>query len=105
MQIFCDFAGTISIQDATEWILRHFVDASGELIEQEWKRGTIGLAECMERQIAISRESKRSSAVGVGYFIRRILTHHTLGCLASAFEASYAASKISDLFLGRGRYA
>ena len=58
MQIFGDFDGTISIQDATDWILRRFADPAWELIEQEWKRGAIGSAECMQRQIALIRTSQ-----------------------------------------------
>ncbi len=111
MHLFSDFDGTISIQDATDFILNRFADPEWELIEQEWKEGTIGSAECMQRQIALIRVTKQEldSALdevsidpdfpdfvhfcqaegipvtiisdGVDYFIQRILTHHGLGHL------------------------
>ena len=57
MQIFCDFDGTISIQDATDFILARFADAEWRDIEEQWKRGTIGSAQCMQRQVALIRAS------------------------------------------------
>jgi len=42
MRIFCDFDGTISIQDATDLILSRFASPDWERIEEEWKQGAIG---------------------------------------------------------------
>ena len=53
MQVFCDFDGTISLSDTTDVILSRFAAPQWELIEEEWKRGDIGSAECMRRQIAL----------------------------------------------------
>ena len=108
MQIFCDFDGTISIQDATDFILARFADPEWRDIEEQWKRGTIGSAQCMQRQVALIRASQhqldaalddieidpsfpafadfcRSRRIaltvvsdGVDYFIHRILAHHRL---------------------------
>jgi 2-hydroxy-3-keto-5-methylthiopentenyl-1-phosphate phosphatase len=108
MQIFCDFDGTISIQDATDFILARFADAEWRDIEEQWKRGTIDSAQCMQRQVALIRASQRQldaalDAIqidpsfpafadfcrsrrialtvvsdGVDYFIHRILAHHRL---------------------------
>lgn len=111
MQIFCDFDGTISIKDTTDEILTCFASAEWEIIEQEWKRGDIGSAECMRRQIALIHATKPeldaqldSQSIdptfpafvryceslgapitvisdGVDYFIRRILGRYELGYL------------------------
>ena len=111
MQIFCDFDGTISIQDTTDVILSRFADPAWETIEEEWSRGEIGSAECMRKQIPLIRATKQelNAALdempidpafpefvrfceqlaapltvisdGVDYFINRILTRYQLGHL------------------------
>jgi len=58
MQVFSDFDGTISIQDVTDVVLSCFAEPEWEDIEQEWKDGLIGSAECMRRQIALIRASR-----------------------------------------------
>lgn len=58
MQVFCDFDGTISVKDTTDEILSRFADPEWEIIEAEWKRGEIGSAECMRRQIALIRATQ-----------------------------------------------
>jgi len=108
MQVFCDFDGTISIQDATDFILGRFADPEWRDIEEQWKRGTIGSAQCMQRQVALIRATSqqldaaldeieidpsfpafasycRSQGIplivtsdGVDYFIHRILARHRL---------------------------
>ena len=59
MQVFSDFDGTISIEDATDFILTRFADSQWLQIEEEWKEGKIGSAECMRRQIALIRATKQ----------------------------------------------
>ncbi|MGH7782331.1 MAG: MtnX-like HAD-IB family phosphatase [Candidatus Binatia bacterium] len=111
MQVFCDFDGTISIQDATDFILARFADLEWEDIEEQWKKGAVGSAQCMQRQIALIRATKRqldaaldeieidpsfpafasyccSQGIaltilsdGVDYFIHRILARHRLPLL------------------------
>ena len=108
MQVFCDFDGTISIQDATDFILGRFADPEWRDIEEQWKRGTIGSAQCMQRQVALIRATRQeldaalddieidpsfpafasyccSEGIpltilsdGVDYFIHRILARHSL---------------------------
>ena len=108
MQVFCDFDGTISVQDATDFILARFADPEWQDIEERWKQGAIGSAECMQRQVALIRATRRqldaaldeieidpsfpafasyccSQGIpliilsdGVGYFIHRILARHRL---------------------------
>jgi 2-hydroxy-3-keto-5-methylthiopentenyl-1-phosphate phosphatase len=108
MPVFCDFDGTISIQDATDFILARFADPEWQDIEEHWKQGAIGSAQCMQRQVALIRASRRqldaaldeieidpsfpafasycrSQGIpltvisdGVDYFIHRILARHRL---------------------------
>ena len=111
MRIFCDFDGTISINDTTDVILNQFALPEWEAIETQWKQGFIGSAECMQKQIGLIRTSKvkLDSALdsqeidpyfpsfikfcekqnlpvtvisdGVDYFIQRILARHSLSQL------------------------
>ncbi|MDL2404136.1 MtnX-like HAD-IB family phosphatase [Rhizobium calliandrae] len=106
MQVFCDFDGTISIEDATDMVLSRFAGSEWEDIEQQWKQGLIGSAECMRRQIGLVKASRadldallNSVSIdpgfqdflsycnqsdlpvtivsdGVDYFIRHILARH-----------------------------
>jgi 2-hydroxy-3-keto-5-methylthiopentenyl-1-phosphate phosphatase len=108
MQVFCDFDGTISVQDATDFILARFADPAWQDIEEQWKQGAIGSAECMQRQVALIRATRqqldaaldeieidpsfpafasycRSQGIaltvtsdGVDYFIHRVLARHRL---------------------------
>ncbi|MCL1886699.1 MAG: MtnX-like HAD-IB family phosphatase [Betaproteobacteria bacterium] len=51
--ILCDFDGTISHQDVTDTLLKHFgMDGYLEL-EEDWKAGKIGSRICMREQIAL----------------------------------------------------
>ena len=59
MQVFCDFDGTISIEDATDMVLSRFAGSEWEDIERQWKQGLIGSAECMRRQIALIQASRK----------------------------------------------
>jgi 2-hydroxy-3-keto-5-methylthiopentenyl-1-phosphate phosphatase len=108
MHVFSDFDGTISVEDATDFILSRFADSEWEIIEDEWKRGLIGSAECMQRQIALIHATRQELdqaldeisidpgfksfndfcwehgipvtviSDGVDYFIKRILARHHL---------------------------
>ncbi|KQV65198.1 MtnX-like HAD-IB family phosphatase [Rhizobium sp. Root1220] len=111
MQVFCDFDGTISVEDATDLVLSRFASPEWEAIESEWKQGLIGSAECMRRQVALIRASRSELdglldkvaidpgfdrfldacvdfgipvavvSDGVDYFIRRILVAHGIHLL------------------------
>ena len=106
MRVFCDFDGTISIEDATDMVLSRFAGPEWEDIERLWKQGLIGSGECMRRQIALIQASRGELdrfldtlaidpgfeaflsfcrrgdlpvtivSDGVDYFIRRILARH-----------------------------
>jgi 2-hydroxy-3-keto-5-methylthiopentenyl-1-phosphate phosphatase len=58
MHVFCDFDGTITVEDATDFILTRLADPAWETIEAEWKAGHIGSSECMRRQIALIHASR-----------------------------------------------
>jgi 2-hydroxy-3-keto-5-methylthiopentenyl-1-phosphate phosphatase len=129
MQVFCDFDGTISVEDATDFVLSRLADLEWEDIESEWKQGHIGSAECMRRQIALIRASRAElDAVldlitidagfksfltfcglhgipvtvvsdGVDYFIRRILANHEIG------DLPIIANRLTDSFVdGKHEY-
>ena len=53
MQIFCDFDGTISSADTTDWILDQFAAPAWRAIEEEWRAGRISARDCMQQQIAL----------------------------------------------------
>lgn len=53
MHVYCDFDGTISVEDATDFVLSNLADPAWEAIEQQWQDGEIGSAECMRRQIGL----------------------------------------------------
>lgn len=108
MHVYCDFDGTISLDDATDFVLTNLADPKWEAIEQDWLDGEIGSAECMRRQIALIRGKQhelddvledvaidptfpafanfcRQHALpltivsdGVDYFIRQILARNNL---------------------------
>ena len=59
MQVFCDFDGTISIEDATDFVLDHLARPEWVQVEEDWKQGAIGSAECMQRQIPLIEADKK----------------------------------------------
>ncbi|MDW6025474.1 MtnX-like HAD-IB family phosphatase [Mesorhizobium sp. BAC0120] len=107
-QIYCDFDGTVSVQDATDFVLSQLADPEWQEIERLWENGEIGSGECMRRQVSLIRArpgqldevldeieidpffasfanfcAARSLPVtivsdGVDHFIRRILRRHGL---------------------------
>lgn len=106
MRIICDFDGTITQQDTTDWVLEALADPAWREIESDWVAGRISAAECMRQQVALIGGSQRElDAVldevqldpgfadflawagahqfavsivsdGVDYFIDRILARH-----------------------------
>jgi len=49
-QIKCDFDGTITKQDSTDFVLENFAAPEWEEIEKDWKSGKISSTECMVAQ-------------------------------------------------------
>ena len=48
--IFCDFDGTITINDTVDHLLSIFADKNWITIEESWKNGEIGSKECLKKQ-------------------------------------------------------
>lgn len=53
LHIFCDFDGTISLNDTTDQLLHQFAQAGWMEIEQQWQQGLIGSKLCMKKQIEL----------------------------------------------------
>ncbi|MBI3440252.1 MAG: MtnX-like HAD-IB family phosphatase [Proteobacteria bacterium] len=59
MHIFCDFDGTITTRDSTDFVMERLAAPGWLQIEEQWQRGEIGSAECMRRQVALIRATKQ----------------------------------------------
>ena len=107
--IFCDFDGTITTRDATDFVLERLAPPEWLEIEAKWQRGLIGSAECMRSQVALINATRQELnqtldevqidegfvefaalcrrvnipltivSDGVDHFIRYILTRYRLG--------------------------
>ena len=53
MRIICDFDGTVTRQDTTDWVLEHLAEPPWRQLQDEWLAGRISGAECMRGQIAL----------------------------------------------------
>ena len=109
MRIFCDFDGTISRSDTTDFVLTALADPAWHEIEARWESGEIDAAECMRLQVAMigGSETDLNTVLdrveldphfknfvlwaeanghpitilsdGVNHFIKRLLTREGLG--------------------------
>ena len=52
-KIFCDFDGTISVEDVVDSLLERFGRPGCEALERDWREGRIGSRECMSGQIEL----------------------------------------------------
>ncbi len=107
--VFCDFDGTITTRDATDFVLERLAPPEWLEIEAQWQKGLIGSAECMRSQVALIKATRqelnqtldevqidegfldfvllcRQSNIpltiisdGIDHFIRYILTRYRLG--------------------------
>jgi len=59
INVVCDFDGTIALEDVTDSLLDRFADASWKDIERQWLAGLFGSRECMARQVALLRASRK----------------------------------------------
>lgn len=53
LHIFCDFDGTISVDDTTDKLLNSFAQDGWIDIEEQWEQGIIGSKLCMKKQIEL----------------------------------------------------
>ena len=56
--ILCDFDGTISVEDVTDYLLERFAHPDWAILEERWKSGTIGSRDCMSGQIGLIDASR-----------------------------------------------
>jgi 2,3-diketo-5-methylthio-1-phosphopentane phosphatase len=56
--IFCDFDGTITLQDTTDAILEAFADPAWQKVEERWVAGSIGSRECLREQMSLVRATE-----------------------------------------------
>lgn len=56
--IFCDFDGTIALDDVTDTLLERFAAPAWHDIELDWQAGLIGSRECMARQVDLLNMSR-----------------------------------------------
>lgn len=59
IHIFCDFDGTITTRDATDFVLERLAAPEWLNLEAKWQRKEIGSAECMQQQIALIRANRQ----------------------------------------------
>jgi 2,3-diketo-5-methylthio-1-phosphopentane phosphatase len=55
LRVFCDFDGTITTCDTTDYLLESLADIKWKEIEAQWQEGEIGSRECMAKQIPLIR--------------------------------------------------
>lgn len=53
MHAFCDFDGTIAVDDVTDLVLERFASDEWHRLEEEWNAGRMTAAECMRSQIPL----------------------------------------------------
>jgi 2-hydroxy-3-keto-5-methylthiopentenyl-1-phosphate phosphatase len=56
--VFCDFDGTITLEDTTDLILQSFADPAWKQVEERWLGGEIGSRECLREQMSLVRASE-----------------------------------------------
>ena len=94
LRVFCDFDGTISTVDVTDYILQNLADPSWLEIEARWERGEIGSRECMALQIALIKGGWTS--------IRELLHEVKLDPTFKPFVAWCAEKKIPLVVVSEG---
>ena len=51
--VYCDFDGTIALEDVTDALLNRLADKEWLAIEADWQRGVITARECMAQQVPL----------------------------------------------------
>ncbi|MBZ5552258.1 MAG: MtnX-like HAD-IB family phosphatase [Acidobacteriia bacterium] len=57
--VFCDFDGTITLEDTTDLILESFADPAWRAVEERWLAGKIGSRECLQEQMSLVRAGEK----------------------------------------------
>jgi len=92
--VYCDFDGTIALEDVTDTILGRLADPEWLAIEAEWNRGEISSKECMARQVALIR--------GGWEAVKSILSEVRLDPSFASFACWCAASGIPVMVVSDG---
>jgi len=93
LSVFCDFDGTVSVKDVTDLLLEAYALPEWREIEALWQEGRIGSMECMSRQVALLRCSRKELddlADGVA------IDPHFPDFVADCREASLSVIILSD---------
>lgn len=53
MRVLCDFDGTITRQDSTDFVLEALADPRWRILQDEWEAGRLSGRDCMQGQIAL----------------------------------------------------
>jgi len=59
VRVFCDFDGTVSVQDATDLVLSRLAAPEWQEVERLWQDEAIGSGECMRNQIPLIRATPK----------------------------------------------
>ena len=51
--IFCDFDGTVALEDVVDSLLERFAPPAWREVDQDWKLGRIGSRECLAQQVPL----------------------------------------------------
>ena len=60
MNVFCDFDGTITLEDGTDAILQRFALPVWREWEQLWTHGEISSLECLSKQVELIRADRKT---------------------------------------------
>lgn len=60
--VFCDFDGTVALDDVTDRLLERFAADAWRDLESAWVRGEIGSCDCLDLQISLLEMSPRQLA-------------------------------------------
>ena len=62
IRVFCDFDGTVAINDVGDGVFERFTDGSWVEFVQQWRAGTIGSRECLIRECELARTTPEKMA-------------------------------------------
>ncbi len=79
LQVFCDFDGTITQEDATDALLEQFAKPQWRDWEALWQAGEISARECLSRQVSLLRVHPKALAE----FIRALPIDRAFATLAT----------------------
>ncbi|WP_372784254.1 MtnX-like HAD-IB family phosphatase [Phenylobacterium sp.] len=101
MQVLCDFDGTITRQDSTDFVLNALADPQWRVLQDEWEAGRLSGRACMQGQIALIRGSLAElDATLDGVELDPSFTRFVDWCEARGFPLTIASDGV-DYFITR----